>query len=50
MTDSSDRVLIIAEVGVNHNGDMALAKKIVDAIATTDVDVIKFQTAVPELV
>jgi N,N'-diacetyllegionaminate synthase len=49
MTDSADRVLIIAEVGVNHNGDMALAKKIVDAIATTDVDVIKFQTAVPEL-
>jgi N,N'-diacetyllegionaminate synthase len=49
MTDTTDRVLIIAEVGVNHNGDMTLAKEIVDAIANTDVDVIKFQTAVPEL-
>ena len=49
MTKQSSRVLIIAEVGVNHNGDMALAKKIVDSVASTDVDIIKFQTAVPEL-
>ena len=44
-----NRVLIIAEVGVNHNGDLNLAKQIVDSIAHTDVDVIKFQTVVPEL-
>lgn len=49
MTETNSRVLIIAEVGVNHNGDMALAKQIVDSVATTDVDIIKFQTAVPEL-
>lgn len=42
-------VLVIAEVGVNHNGDMALAKKIVDSIAHIDVDIIKFQTLIPDL-
>jgi N,N'-diacetyllegionaminate synthase len=49
MTNPEARVLIIAEAGVNHNGDMALAKRIIDAIADTDVDYIKFQTMVPEL-
>jgi N-acetylneuraminate synthase len=49
MTETNSRVLVIAEVGVNHNGDMALAKQIVDSVATTDVDIIKFQTTVPEL-
>lgn len=46
---NNNKVLIIAEIGVNHNGDLNLAKKIVDSIADTDVDVIKFQTVVPEL-
>jgi N-acetylneuraminate synthase len=43
-------VLIIAEIGVNHNGDIDLAKHMIDAAAQCDVDVIKFQTAIPELV
>ena len=45
----TERTLIIAEVGVNHNGRLELAKQIVDAIAETDVDIIKFQTFTPEL-
>lgn len=49
MTDR-ERVLIIAEIGVNHNGDLDLAKRMVDAAANADVDVIKFQTAIPDLV
>lgn len=44
-----NKVLIIAEIGVNHNGDVNLAKRIVDAVIDTDVDIIKFQTVVPEL-
>lgn len=36
--------LIIAEAGVNHNGSMELAKKLVDAAATAGVDYVKFQT------
>lgn len=37
-------VLIIAEAGVNHNGDFNLAKKLVDMAAECGADAIKFQT------
>lgn len=37
-------VLIIAEAGVNHNGDLAIAKQLIDAGALAKVDVVKFQT------
>ncbi len=39
-----DSVLIIAEAGVNHNGDIELAKKLIDAAAEAGVDYVKFQT------
>lgn len=39
-----NNVLIIAEAGVNHNGDINLAKKLVDAAAKAGVDYVKFQT------
>ncbi|SES84618.1 N-acetylneuraminate synthase [Natronincola peptidivorans] len=35
---------IIAEAGVNHNGDLKLAKKLVDAAAEAKCDAVKFQT------
>lgn len=38
------RVTVIAEAGVNHNGDLALAKQLVDAAAAADADLVKFQT------
>ncbi len=38
------RTLIIAEAGVNHNGDYQLAKRLVDAAAEAGADLIKFQT------
>jgi N,N'-diacetyllegionaminate synthase len=41
---SNKRVLIIAEAGVNHNGDINLAKKLIDAAADAGVDYVKFQT------
>jgi len=40
--------LIIAEAGINHNGDVALARDLVDAAAEAGADVIKFQTHFPE--
>ena len=43
MTDAS-KVIIIAEAGVNHNGDMELAKKLIDVAADARVDFVKFQT------
>lgn len=41
-------VRIIAEAGVNHNGDMELAKRMVQAAHKAGADYIKFQTFVPE--
>jgi len=38
------KTLIIAEAGVNHNGDMALAKQLIDAAADAGADLVKFQT------
>ena len=38
------RTLIIAEAGVNHNGDLAFARKLVDAAAEAGADLVKFQT------
>ena len=40
----SNRVFIIAEAGVNHNGDINLAKKLIDAAAKAGADAVKFQT------
>lgn len=40
---------VIAEVGVNHNGDPELAHRLVDAVADAGADAVKFQTFVPEL-
>ena len=40
----TSRILIIAEAGVNHNGDLELAKKLIDAAAEAGADIVKFQT------
>jgi N-acetylneuraminate synthase len=40
---------IIAEVGINHNGDLNVAKKIIDAAAHAGADAVKFQKRTPEI-
>jgi N,N'-diacetyllegionaminate synthase len=40
----SGKTLIIAEAGVNHNGDLALARQLVDVAADAGADLVKFQT------
>jgi N,N'-diacetyllegionaminate synthase len=40
----NNRVLIIAEAGVNHNGDFETAKKLIDVAADAGADYVKFQT------
>lgn len=40
----TEQVTIIAEAGVNHNGEFELAKKLVDAAAEAGADLVKFQT------
>ena len=40
---------MIAEIGINHNGDIQIAKKLIDAANATGWDNVKFQKRTPEL-
>lgn len=40
----SSKVLIIAEAGVNHNGDISKAVELIDVASKAGVDIVKFQT------
>ncbi|MEX2643697.1 MAG: N-acetylneuraminate synthase family protein [Acetobacterales bacterium] len=46
--ETSDRVLIIAEIGNNHEGDRGRAEAMIAAAAEAGADAVKFQTIVPE--
>ena len=41
------RTLVIAEAGVNHNGSLNIAKKLIDAAVEAGADIVKFQTFEP---
>ena len=43
-----NKVFIIAEAGVNHNGSMELAKQLIDKAVEAKVDAVKFQTFIAE--
>jgi N,N'-diacetyllegionaminate synthase len=47
--NNNRHTVIIAEAGVNHNGSLEMAKKMVDAAADAGVDYVKFQTFCSEL-
>lgn len=42
-------VFIIAEIGINHNGDIEIAKKMIDGAKKAGCDAVKFQKRTPEL-
>ena len=43
-SDARSSVLIIAEAGVNHNGDLDIARRLIDVAAESGADIVKFQT------
>lgn len=46
---SSNNVSLVAEVGINHNGDMDKAKRLIDIAAVAGCDFVKFQKRNPDL-
>jgi N-acetylneuraminate synthase len=40
---------IIAEIGINHNGDLTIAKQMIDAAVRAGVDAVKFQKRTPDI-
>ena len=46
----SRKVFIIAEIGINHNGDINLAKKLIDMAYSADCDAVKFQKRTIDIV
>ncbi len=40
---------VIAEIGINHNGEMEIARKLIDAAVLAGCDAVKFQKRTPEL-
>jgi len=45
----NEKVYIIAEIGINHNGSLALAKQMIKAASSVGCDAVKFQKRTPEL-
>ena len=41
---SDSPAFIIAEAGINHNGELKIAKKLIDSAKRCNVDAVKFQT------
>jgi N-acetylneuraminate synthase len=43
-----ERVFVIAEIGINHNGSVEIAKKLIDGACRAGCDAVKFQKRTPE--
>ena len=46
--NTNNKTYVIAEIGINHGGDINLAKKMIDSVSRTGADAVKFQTYVTE--
>src|SRR5262249_20133297 len=42
-------IYIVAEIGINHNGSLDVARRLIDAAADAKCDAVKFQKRTPEL-
>jgi len=43
------KIFLIAEIGINHNGSLSTAKKLIDLAKNTGFDAVKFQKRTPEV-
>jgi len=48
-TISEEAIFFIAEIGINHNGSIEIAKKLIDMASLSNCDAVKFQKRTPEL-
>ena len=49
MIGDGQPVYVIAEIGINHNGDLDVAKQLIDGAAFSGADAVKFQKRTPEI-
>src|SRR5215475_6770823 len=49
LVGTGEPVFVIAEIGINHNGSVDLAKKLIDGAVLAGADAVKFQKRTPEL-
>ena len=43
LQENQDEIYLIAEIGINHNGDLNIAKKLIDSAVDAGFDAVKFQ-------
>jgi N-acetylneuraminate synthase len=46
---AGEPVFVVAEIGINHNGDLQVAKRLIDGAVQAGADAVKFQKRTPEL-
>jgi len=46
--NTDNKTYVIAEIGINHGGDINLAKQMIDSVSRTGADAVKFQTYLTE--
>src|SRR5512138_1792015 len=49
MVGDGHPAFVIAEIGINHNGDIGIAKQMIDAAVHAGADAVKFQKRTPEI-
>jgi N-acetylneuraminate synthase len=49
MVGDGEPVLVIAEIGINHNGSLEIARKLIDGAHLAGAEAVKFQKRTPEL-
>ena len=49
MVGDGHPAFVIAEIGINHNGDLGIAKQMIDAAVHARADAVKFQKRTPDV-